>query len=99
MSDPISTVQCASHGEQQETFVCQHILAGLEAKRRVGFFWTPYDPENPRPDAWCAECEERVRKTEGEWVGDAEENLKPKILCGACCDAAKIFHTGGDPWS
>jgi hypothetical protein len=99
MEEPIRTVQCNSHGEQQETFVCQHIVSGLEAKTRVGFFWTTYDPGNSRPDAWCAECEDRVRKTEGEWVGEAEENLQPKILCGACYDMAKMFHMGGNPWS
>lgn len=92
-------IQCAIHGEQQETFVCQHIAEGLQTKDRVGFFWTQYDPENPRPDAWCAECEGRVRLTDGEWIAEAEANLKPKILCGACYDIAKIFHMGGDPWS
>lgn len=52
-----------------------------------------------RPDAWCTECEDRVRLTDGEWIAEAEANLEPKILCGACYDIAKIFHMGGDPWS
>jgi len=92
-------MQCHVHGKQQQTFVCQHIAVGLQEKRRVGFFWTQFDPDNPRPDAWCAECEDRVRKTGGEWEVDALEHLKAKLLCGACYDAAKIFHMGGDPWS
>jgi len=66
---------------------------------RVGFFWTPDDPQNPRPDAWCTECEKRVRLTGGEWVGEAETQLQAKVLCGACYDAAKSFHMGGNPWA
>jgi hypothetical protein len=93
------TVRCAVHGDQQETFVCQHVIAGLMNKKRVGFFWTQDDPDNARPDAWCTDCEQRVKATHGEWVGEAEVHLKPKILCGACYDVAKCFHTGGDPWS
>jgi len=95
----MDTVICKAHGEQQQTFVCQHIAQGLFDKQRVGFFWTTYDPENPRPDAWCSACEERVKLTDGEWVGEAVENLKAKVLCGACYDAAKAFHMGGNPWS
>jgi len=93
------TIHCETHGDQQRTLVCQHIIQGLVTKERVGFFWTTYDPENPRPDAWCTECEKRVRVTGGDWVGEAEVHLEPKVLCGACYDQAKIFHMGGNPWS
>src|SRR5690349_2789373 len=95
----IRIVQCASHGEQQETLVCQHILNGLNNKTRVGFFWTSDTPDNLRPDAWCSECEARVKNTNGEWIGKAMEHLEPKVLCGICYDIAKIFHMGGNPWS
>jgi len=93
------SVSCDSHGEQQRTYVCQHIYEGLVARQRVGFFWTMYDPANQRPDAYCRECEARVRKTDGEWVGEALEQLQPKVLCGLCYDLAKQFHMGGNPWS
>jgi hypothetical protein len=89
MSSTTATVDCPQHGHQQETFVCQHIVKGFAERRRVGFFWTREDPENPHPDAWCAECEERVRSSGGEWTGEAEAQLKAKVLCGACYDAAK----------
>jgi hypothetical protein len=79
--------------------VCQHIVVGLERRERVGFFWTPDDPTNPRPDAWCLACERRARLSGGEWVGHALEEAQPKVLCGACYDLAKQFHMGGDPWS
>src|SRR5437867_3023893 len=79
--------------------VFQHIAQGVIMKSRVGFFWTTHDRDNPRPDAWCKACEERVRATGGEWVGEAEAQLDPKVLCGACYDLAKKFHMGEDPWS
>jgi hypothetical protein len=45
------------------------------------------------------ECEERVKLTGGEWEGEALEHLQPKVLCAECYDVARMFHTGGDPWS
>lgn len=54
---PLSTVVCKKHGEQQATYLCQHIVNGLIAHTRIGFFWTADDSTNPRPDAWCSECE------------------------------------------
>ena len=35
----------------------------------------------------------RISELGGEWTGDAETHLKAKLLCGACYDAAKAFHT------
>jgi hypothetical protein len=93
-----ATVQCSTHGTQQETFVCQHIAEGLQTKQRVGFFWTRTIRRIPArmhgvPDARSA----YGQPTESGW--EAEVHLKPKILCSACYDLAKIFHMGGDPWS
>jgi hypothetical protein len=95
----VRKIECSVHGVQPETLVCQHIADGLRNRQRVGFFWTQYDPENSRPDAWCKACEERVRATGGEWIDQALEFLQPKVLCGACYDLAKRFHMGEDPWS
>ena len=89
------TVKCAIHGDQQETCVCQHILAGLDSRLRVGFFWAHNDTSNKRPDAYCNECNERAKATGGEWIGEALEHLAPKCLCGECYDLAKRFHSGG----
>lgn len=94
-----SIVCCAAHGVQPRTMVCQHVADGLLERRRVGFFWSVEDPDAPRPDAYCLECEKRVRLTGGEWTGDALKHLQPKVLCGCCYDLAKVFNMGGDPWS
>ncbi|MCA6124681.1 hypothetical protein J6500_22710 [Bradyrhizobium sp. WSM 1704] len=95
----MSEVRCATHGLQQATFVCQHIADGLLTRNRVGFFWTDETPENPRPDAWCSACNDRVQATNGDWIGEALAHLEVKTLCGACYDMAKVFHTGDNPWS
>ena len=89
-------VRCATHGDQPQTLVCQHIAQGLIDRQRVGFFWTVADPNNPRPDAWCLECENRCRREGGEWIGSALEHLEPKVLCGECYDFAKAFNLGGN---
>lgn len=90
---------CEKHGLQEGTFVCQHIVQGLATKTRVGFFWSVESPEMMRPDSCCFECNERVKATNGEWVGEVLELAKPQPLCGACYDLARVFHMGGDPWS
>jgi hypothetical protein len=89
------TTNCPVHGSQQQTFVCQHIVEGLRAEKRVGFWWATDDPSNPRPDACCTACNERVKLTDGEWTDEILEIAKPQLLCGACYDSAKQFHMGG----
>ena len=77
---------------------CQHVLDGLIQKERAGFFWTAENPDSSHPYAWCAECEENEKLTDGEWEGEALEHAKPKILCGECYEVAKTFRIGGHPW-
>ena len=92
-------ITCRVHGEQPRAFVCQHIVAGLDSRERVGFFWFIDDRENRHPDAWCRECEARAGRHSGDWAGDALAYLKPQVLCAVCYDMAKDFHLGRDPWS
>jgi hypothetical protein len=85
MSD---TIQCHVHGEQQETFVCQHLVEALETGKNVGFYWAG----EPRGDAWCSACEAaRIREggATGEWNVRSEKMLGVKILCGACYDRVR----------
>jgi hypothetical protein len=81
-------IQCHVHGEQQETFVCQHLAESLETGEKVGFFWSG----EPRGDAWCSECEVvRVRQggASGDWNERSEKALGITILCGACYDRVR----------
>lgn len=81
-------VECPAHGDQQATFVCRHIVDGVKTRRVTGF-WTSCDPDNPRPDAWCSECEARVQATAGEWTDESEAFAGVTLLCGACYDDAR----------
>ena len=86
-----NTVECHTHGEQEETFVCQHLVAALKTQERVGFFWSG----GPRGDAWCSACEEvRIREggATGEWNERSEKFAGIKLLCGSCYDKLRALH-------
>lgn len=88
MSDPANLIECDEHGKQQATHVCQHIVQTLVDGDPRGFWWAN-DPDSPRPDAWCSECEAKVQETGGEWNDENEPFAGVKLLCGACYDKAK----------
>ncbi len=91
-------VECCVHGEQQATYVCQHIVETLHDGIPRGFWWAN-DPENSRPDAWCSACESMVQKTNGEWNDESESFAKATLLCGACYDRAKLINfPAKKPW-
>ena len=85
------TVTCQAHGEQPETFVCQHIVQTLDDGVPRGFFWAR-DADADRPDAWCSECNARVAVCAGEWTDDVLELAKVSLLCGRCYDRAKSIN-------
>ncbi|UPR53321.1 hypothetical protein ITG09_06775 [Vibrio cyclitrophicus] len=84
-------IECSVHGKQQETFVCQHIVQSLEDKKARGFWWSE-TPGNERSDAWCSECESKVKDTNGEWTPEILAFAKVTLLCGACYDQAKLIN-------
>jgi len=86
-----NTVECDTHGEQQQTFVCQHLVRALSTGEKVGFFWS----SEPRGDAWCSACEDvRIRDggITGEWNERSEKFAGIKLLCGACYDRLRTLH-------
>jgi len=93
MSEEEHYVECCEHGRQQATYVCQHVVKTLIDGECRGFWWAG-DCDNPRPDAWCSECEERVQATGGEWTDESESLAGVKLLCGACYDRAKAMNLG-----
>ena len=88
MDPRAGVVECATHGDQQATFVCRHIVEGVK-KRASNGFWTSHEPGNPRPDAWCTGCEARVQATGGEWTDASEAFAGVTLLCGGCYDDAR----------
>ena len=84
----MTSVQCDRHGEQQETFVCQHVVETLRDRVPRGFFWSS-TPDNPRGDAWCSACNAVLDAAGGAWNEEAEAAAHIQILCGVCYDEAK----------
>ena len=82
------TVQCKTHGAQAETLICQHIFESLRTRVAVGFFWASSD-DNPRPDAWCAVCHERLVAAGGDWTEALAQQMGFRLLCAGCYDQAK----------
>ena len=86
-------IECAEHGSQQATFVCQHVVQTLRDGIPRGFWCSEESPENPRPDAWCNECEARVQEA-GEWNDENEAFAAVTLLCGACYDRVLAMNQG-----
>lgn len=87
-------VECATHGWQDESFVCQHIVASLHTGSPVGFHW-PSASESLHPDAWCSACQAARVSAGGDWTPEVEELLNIKLLCGACYEHAKSIWSRG----
>lgn len=83
MSDQTEKVKCDEHGLSYATFVCQHLARGSS----LGFF-SNADPDDPRPDAWCAQCD-AVMMADGGWNEENEKFADITLLCASCYDKAK----------
>ena len=86
-------IECAEHGVQPATFVCQHLAESLRTGNPVGFHDSG-NPDTPRPDAWCSACNEMLLSTGGEWTDESESYAGVTLICGACYDAAKALNMG-----
>ena len=79
---------CSKHGNVALAIACIHICRAIESGADVGFFWHA-ESVNPRPDAWCRECEEwsltHPDAPIEEWMRVADFQL----LCVRCWDDAK----------
>lgn len=89
MSDEYKFVECYTHGKQQATYVCQHILQTLKDGKPRGFWSAEPESGDERPDSWCTACEEKVNSFGGEWNDESEAFAGVTLLCGACYDRAK----------
>ena len=83
MSDLKEPVECDVHGTSHATFVCRHLAReeGLE-------FFCDEGSEDPRPDAWCGECDERMMADDG-WNEENEEFAGITLLCANCYDLVR----------
>jgi len=82
-------IECATHGECLQTFVCVHLL-GEEAG--LGFNRNEPTEEDPFPDAWCDNCE-IIRKAHDGWNEESEKLTKISLLCSGCYERSRIRNT------
>jgi hypothetical protein len=87
MSEKI--IQCATHGESQQTFVCTHLLGEAAG---LGFNRDEPTSENPFPDAWCDDCE-LIRSAHGGWNDESQKLAKISSLCAGCYERSRIRNT------
>ena len=85
-------IQCQTHGECQETFVCSHLTEGGAGQ---GFNRDKPSEEKPFPDAWCDDCN-LIFETHGGWNEESEKLLSVRLLCSECYEMARIRNTRTD---
>jgi hypothetical protein len=84
-----SKIQCATHGECEETFVCSHLVGETAG---LGFNRDGPSEENPFPEAWCDDCE-IIRAAHSGWNEESEKLAKFLLLCSGCYERARIRNT------
>jgi hypothetical protein len=87
-----NTIQCETHGECEETFVCSHLTDGAAG---LGFNREERSEENPFPDAWCDDCNVILEAHEG-WNEESEKLITIRYLCSGCYEKARIRNTRTD---
>jgi len=86
-------VNCATHGETDAAFVCQHLASG----ERLGFncVYRDEQPDAMCPDAWCNECEAGL-DTAGEWTEEMMARADIKLVCTSCYGTIRHKNWIGD---
>ncbi|MBN1314785.1 MAG: hypothetical protein JXA42_04935 [Anaerolineales bacterium] len=84
MSDTTIQVICEIHGKSHATFICQHLLHGYD----LGFYHGE-NKNDPRPDAWCADCDRFLLENGGVWNDVTENFAGVTLLCAGCYDIVR----------
>jgi hypothetical protein len=71
--------------------VCGHIVRSLQDRQPRGFFWA-IEGDQEYPDAWCAECNERLSAAGGEWSEALEADAQVRVLCARCYETARALN-------
>jgi hypothetical protein len=83
-------VQCETHGERFETFVCEHLTGDTAVGQ--GFNRNEPTVDEPFPDACCDNCE-LIRVAHGGWNEQSEKLTKISLLCSECYERSRIRNT------
>lgn len=82
------TANCSIHGQQGIGLACTHVAHAIDSGADVGFFWGDHT-DTARPDAWCRECEQKLRALNGADSSDWFREADFKILCASCWDEGR----------
>lgn len=88
LSEPDKTIHCSKHGQRVATFVCHHLAHSANRGFNIGI--NPEYADDPFPDAWCDECEQKFEEAGGEWNDEAEEFADIRLICCDCYVAARL---------
>ena len=80
------------HGFQPKTYVCDYIVQSLRDRQPRGLSRSAADGDQQYPDAWCTECNDRLRSADGEWTDESEKAAKVRLLCARCYEAVKALN-------
>jgi hypothetical protein len=84
-----NTIQCPTHGECEETFVCSHLVGKTAG---LGFNRNEPSEDDPFPNAWCDDCE-LIRAAHHGWNEESEKLTTIQLLCSGCYEQARMRNT------
>ena len=97
MADEMTNVvACPKHGPQPKACVCGHVLHSLHDLQPRGFFYS-VDTDQEYPDAWCRECDDRLRGAGGAWTDELEKLSDIRLVCASCYQTAKTLNSAVSP--
>ena len=82
------TIECETHGQAFETFICVH----LAADPQQAWYSSEANEEDRWPDSWCSVCHEAYQQ-QGEWNDKNESGLKVKLFCHRCYESHRAQGT------
>ncbi len=82
-------IQCETHGEREETFVCIHVTGDAAG---LGFNREEPSEEKPFPYAWCDDCELIFEAHDG-WNDESSKLTEIVFFCSGCYERARIRNT------
>jgi hypothetical protein len=75
-------LNCEKHGEQNEAYLCSHLVQTLSDRVPRGLIWSR-DAEGSI-NAYCIGCEDMLRANGGAWTEELQEKAGIATACEAC---------------
>lgn len=75
-------IACEKHGEQNEAFICSHLVETLKDRKPRGVIWSR--DEEGAINAYCEACDAGLKAAGGAWTEELEEQAGIVAVCEAC---------------